>query len=69
MEGVCISILLFWRRPGWSVISSSSMGAPFSTMNATRTPSEGLLGGIRISRPASSQATSWGPLRPFPLRF
>jgi hypothetical protein len=32
------------------------MGAPFSTMNATRTPSDGLLGGIRISRPASSEA-------------
>src|SRR5271166_6167709 len=48
MEGVCISILLCWRRPGWlvSVNSSSSMGAPFSTMNATRTPSDGLLGGI-----------------------
>ena len=29
------------------------MGAPFSTMKATRTPSDGLLGGIRISRPAS----------------
>ncbi len=34
------------------------MGAPFSTMNATRTPSDGLLGGIRISRPASSEARS-----------
>src|ERR1035441_9326636 len=60
MEGVYISILLCWRRPGWlgSVNSSSSMGAPFSTMNATRTPSDGLLGGIRISRPASSEARS-----------
>jgi len=47
MEGVYISIFLCWRRPGWlgSVNSSSSMGAPFSTMNATRTPSDGLLGG------------------------
>ena len=54
MEGVYISILLCWWRPGWlgSVNSSSSMGAPFSTMNATRTPSDGLLGAIRISRPA-----------------
>jgi len=35
---------LCWQRPGWlgSVNSSSSMGAPFSTMNATRTPSDGL---------------------------
>jgi hypothetical protein len=35
MEDVYISILLCWRRPGWlgSVNSSSSMGAPFSTMN------------------------------------
>src|ERR1700722_8043337 len=51
---------LCWQRPGWlgSVNSSSSMGAPFSTMNATRTPSDGLLGGIRISRPASSEARS-----------
>src|SRR5579862_1440912 len=51
--GIC------WRA-GWlgSVNSSSSMGAPFSTMNATRTPSDGLLGGIRISRPASSEARS-----------
>src|SRR5277367_1968910 len=60
MEGVYISILLCLRRPGWlgSVNSSSSMGAPFSTMNATRTPSDGLLGEIRISRPASSEARS-----------
>src|ERR1700678_1052706 len=60
MEVVYISILLGWRRAGWleSVNSSSSMGAPFSTMNATRTPSDGLLGGIRISRPASSGARS-----------
>src|SRR5277367_5710539 len=34
------------------------MGAPFSTMNATRTPPDRLLGGIRILRPASSKARS-----------
>ena len=38
--------------------SSSSIGAPLSTMNATRTPSDGLFGGIRISRPASSEERS-----------
>jgi hypothetical protein len=49
-----ISILLCWRRPGWlgSVNSSSSIGAPFSTMNATRTPSASFLEPIVTSRTA-----------------
>jgi hypothetical protein len=54
------SFLWFYKRAGClgSLNSSSSIGAPFSTMNATRTPLDGLLGGIRISRPASSEARS-----------
>src|SRR6201987_4191330 len=40
MEAIRIGLLLDWRRAGWlgSVNSSSSIGAPFSTINATRTP-------------------------------
>ena len=65
------SCIWFDRRAGClgSVNSSSSMGAPFSTMNATRTPADGLFGGIRISRPVSSEERSvtsnatWGTRR------
>ncbi len=35
----------------------SSMGAPFTSMNATMTPSLGLLGSISIFRPAISEPT------------
>ena len=41
-----------------SANSGSSTGAPFSTMNATRIPSDGLFGGIGISRPAISEERS-----------
>src|SRR5262249_29511214 len=53
----------FDKRAGClgSVNSSSSMGAPFSTMNATRTPSDGLFGGIRISRRESWEEGSATP--------